>query len=322
MRVSSVKRSEPPIRTVAFAAAAAMLAASLVMAGTGMGAAQERSDLDKLEHEIQTQRDRAAQLDRKAKALAAELRSLRRKSIRAARSTQDSETNLTQLEADLERTRNAVREREKVLDLRRRQLGGTLNALVRLSRNPPQALLLSSGRPIDVIRQAMLLRTTLPVIRDNATDLRAEIDKLAMTRADIVRQLGALRQTTQTHGTQRKQLDALISRKTALLQQTDSERKRTTLRVERLAREARTLKELFASLEAMDPAEPPAAAQSPDKRRRRRTGNSHRNPHGWHCRVPRRCDPSPNGGRSPFRRAAKSRDSMETTPDTAIPPRA
>lgn len=248
MRVSGVKPSDRLARSVRLVAVIALLG---MPAGTlGTAAAQDRNDLDKLESEIKAQRDRAAKLERKAKALANELRSLRRKSIQTARSTQESESELTRLETELQRTREAVRERESKLGTRKRQLGGTLNALVRLSRNPPQALLLSPGRPIEVVRQAMLLRTALPVIQGNATGLRAEIEELAMTRADIARQLDALSETARSHGEQRKRLDALISRKAALLQQTDAERKRTTRRVERLAREARTLKELFAGLQA------------------------------------------------------------------------
>src|SRR3546814_13550026 len=51
---------------------------------------------------------------------------------------------------------------------RRRQMTGTLAALARLSRNPPEALLLSAGEPIDALRGAILLRAAVPELQDRA----------------------------------------------------------------------------------------------------------------------------------------------------------
>ena len=211
---------------------------------------QERGDLDKLNVEIQSQKERAKALSRRTKALAAELKTLRRQSIKLARETQDSESRLTTLETQLQKTRDSVREREQRLALRNKQLGQTLSVLERLSRNPPRALLMSRGRPIDVVRQAMLLRTTLPAIQDRAHDLRDEIDVLAETRKELARQLVALQRVSRDINENRDKLGALIDRKSALLRQTKSERTRIDKRVKRLSREARTLKELFVRLEA------------------------------------------------------------------------
>ncbi|MCG8542983.1 MAG: peptidoglycan DD-metalloendopeptidase family protein [Alphaproteobacteria bacterium] len=211
---------------------------------------QDRGKLDKLNVEIQSQQERAEALGRKTKALAAELKTLRQQSIKLARETQDSESRLTALETQLGKTRDAVREREQRLALRNQQLGQTLSVLERLSRNPPRALLMSRGRPIDVVRQAMLLRTTLPAIQDRAHDLRDEIDVLAETRKELARQLVALQRVSRDINENRDKLGALIDRKAALLRRTKSERTRIDRRVKRLSREARSLKELFARLEA------------------------------------------------------------------------
>lgn len=221
--------------------------------------AQDRGDLNRLEGEIKTQRSREAELTRKSQTLAAELTELRQRAIGAARATQDSESLLTRLERKLRETQDDLRQQEEALAERRQQIGGTLIALERLSRNPPRALLLSPNKPMDVVRQAMLLRTSLPIIQDRAETLREGVAELAATRDDIDRQLEELKGASDLYTDQRGMLDGLIDRKADLLQDTETERKRTAQRLKRLTREAETLKDLFARLEAERPAPPPAA---------------------------------------------------------------
>ena len=136
---SSVKRADRRVAK-AWLARAGMALALLCPAAS---AAQDRSDLNRLESEIKTQRGREAELVRKSQTLAAELAELRQRSIGAARATQDSESLLTRLERKLRQTQEDLKRQEETLALRREQIGGTLIALERLSRNPPRALLLS-----------------------------------------------------------------------------------------------------------------------------------------------------------------------------------
>lgn len=221
--------------------------------------AQDRGKLDRIEGEIKTERGREAELTKMSKTLAQEISALRQKVIGAARATQDSESLLTRLERKLAETRQHLTEQEEALRHRRKQIGGTLLVLERLSRNPPRALLLSPNKPMEVVRQAMLLRTSLPIIQNRADELREGVSALARTRDDIDRQIKALKSADKLHDDQRALLDSLIERKAALLQETEAERQRVRKRLKRLAREAQTLKELFARLEEERPKPPPPA---------------------------------------------------------------
>ena len=256
-------------------------AAALLLAGSA-AFAQDTRDLNRLEGEIRTQKERGQALTEKSRALTKELKTLRRESISMARAIQESEAILSRLEADLEKTREDLAAREAALQEGSQQLGGTLSALERLSRNPPRALLMSPGKPIDVVRRAILLRAALPVIQGRADDLRMEITALDETRADLQRQLAALSRMREGHARQRKDLESVIDRKASLLTQTEAERRRNAKRLKGLARKARTLKELFARLDAErqvappDPFEaeedfsepaPPVPAPNPSKKR-------------------------------------------------------
>ena len=252
---SNVRQADR-LRTPAWLARAGAALIFLTPAGTY---AQDRGDLNRLEGEIQNQRSREAELTRKSEVLAADLAELRQRAIGAARATQDSESLLTRLERKLRQAQDDLRRQEEALAKRRQEIGGTLIALERLSRNPPRALLLSPGKPMEVVRQAMLLRTSLPIIQDRAEELRVGIVELAKTRDDIDNQLSELKSASTLYTDQRELLDNLIERKAGLLQDTDTERKRIAQRLKRLTEEAETLKELFARLEEERPSPPPAA---------------------------------------------------------------
>lgn len=252
-----MRRSDRPFPPAWLAAVGTAVALLLPVAT----AAQNRDDLNRIEGEIESQRSREAELTRKSETLAAEIAALRQKAIGAARATQDSESLLTRLERRLQQTQEELRRQEAALQKRRQQIGGTLLALERLSRNPPRALLLTPSKPMEVVRQAMLLRTSLPIIQDRAEELREGVQELTETRDDINRQLDALKGAADLYTDQHSLLDAVIEKQAALLRQTETERKRTAQRLKRLTHEAETLKELFARLEAERPAPPPAAPQ-------------------------------------------------------------
>lgn len=251
---NSVQRADRPKFTICIAAAGA---AFLLLPQAAL--AQDRGKLDRIEGEIKSEQGREAELSRKSKALAEEIAELRQKVIGAARATQDSESLLTRLERKLAETRQHLAEQEEALRHRRKQIGGTLMVLERLSRNPPRALLLSPNEPMQVVRQAMLLRTSLPIIQNRADELREGVVELARTRDDIDDQIKALKGADRLYTDQRELLDSLIARKADLLQETETERDKVRKRLKRLAQEAQTLKELFARLEEERPAPPPPA---------------------------------------------------------------
>lgn len=254
-----MKRAERPNPKILIA----LCGIALVLLPPGISAAQDRGQLNRIEGEIKKEKGRAAELSRKSKALADEIADLRNRAIGAARATQDSESLLTRLERKLAETQENLRIQEDALRHRRQQIGGTLMILERMSRNPPRALLLSPNRPMEVVRQAMLLRTSLPIIQNRADELREGVLELARTRDSIDSQLDELKSASHLYTDQRDLLDSLIDRKAGLLKETEAERTRVRNRLNRLGREAKTLKELFARLEEERPAAPPPSPPIP-----------------------------------------------------------
>ncbi len=246
MQGSSVKPADVNRR-----AQGAIFAAFAVLLWSAMPAvSQEPTDLKRIEKEIESKKARETVLDRESRSLAADLDELRRESIKAARAAQASEAKLTEFEERIAFLAKQQKAHEASLLAGRRHTAKTLSVLSRMARNPPQALLFSPDRPVEVVRRAMLLRAALPAIRRRAESLRTRIAALTDTRKALEGQRKALKRAQRAYESQQSQLKALLQKKDHLFRRTVSERRRVAERIGILTQEARNLRELFAKLEA------------------------------------------------------------------------
>ncbi|MEL0018925.1 MAG: hypothetical protein VW709_03570, partial [Rickettsiales bacterium] len=158
---------------------------ALLLLPLAEAAAQDRKDLEQIERQIEVKRKQRQSLDQERAALDKGVSVLRRNLIRAARTAQEHESVLTRLEAKLPELEAEAAQRVAALGKRRKQMTGTLAALERLSRNPPQALLLSDAEPLNIVRNTILLRSAIPQLRKRAAALRADLDDIAGIRREL-----------------------------------------------------------------------------------------------------------------------------------------
>ncbi len=204
--------------------------------------------LESVREAIESDQKAAGDLARKAAEQARELQSLRAELRAAARAVQSHEAALDTIESELAVLRGDAARKERALDERRTQLGGTLAALQRLSLRPTAALLVSPGDPNDVVRSGLLLRTAVPEIERQALVLRKDIAELAEFRNRIELRRSALRQAAVDLNHDRGRLETLSGKKNDILQQTRGAQSAADARVSDLRREAQTLEELLSRL--------------------------------------------------------------------------
>ena len=133
----------------------------------------------------------------------------------------------------------------------------TIAALQRIALNPPEAFLVRSDDPADLVRGAILLRAAVPAIESRASALREELDALARIGTDIQLRRQALTVAASALQAERNQLESLIERKKDLFYQTEAERTQAVERAARLVEEAEDLRDLLAKLTAEKEAAPP-----------------------------------------------------------------
>lgn len=232
----------------------AIFAVLSLMFGAHESVAQKSGDLQKIEGEIAKDRQRQVDLDNQSKVIASELRGLRGQMIQTARAVQEQEAHMTQLEEKLNDLNDEARRRRTTLLERNRQMRGTLAAMERLTRNPPHALLLAPGNPIQVVRSATLLRAAVPQIQTRARSLQEKIAALGRIQANILSQYNQLKTATDSLEHERRKMTELVTKKASLRQITNVEKERITKRVAQLTTRAKSLRDLFGQLRPGPPA--------------------------------------------------------------------
>ena len=246
----------------------AAFAAALTFAPVASASAQDKRDLEKIERQIKASQKQREALNQERRSLEKGVSTLRRNLIRAARTAQEQESVLSRLEAKLPELKKSAAERHRALNDRRQQMTGTLAALERLSRNPPQALLLSNAEPLKIVRSALLLRAALPHLRARAVALRQDLSEITTVRTELENRQRKIKSATATLETKRDRLNALMVHKAVERRRMIKATRQVDNRLASLSERAESLRELFVHLQKSARPKPkirrPQTASLPD----------------------------------------------------------
>jgi septal ring factor EnvC (AmiA/AmiB activator) len=242
-------------RTTLAAAAIAALFALPAGAQTTPPAPPARVDvvgdrLHDIERALKESRAHDSSLKEKASALGRETAELRAELIRAARTTQEHEAALADLQAQLAELDQQEQVKAAVLAGHKHRMTELLGALERLAQLPPEAMIALPAAPRDTLRSAILLRAAIPQLEMQAKALRLEIESLAVIREDIDAKRADQQAQAQALAEERARLGALLARKATMEKQTLAERHKAAEAAKSLASEAGNLRELLARIEA------------------------------------------------------------------------
>lgn len=224
------------------------VSSSFVYAATDK--AQAKAELSKINSEIKAAEQKHRELREKAKAARQEILDVRRKMVRAAGSIQEQEESLDRLEeklAEFEAQQALMKNR---LEIRKEQRLRVLAALQNLAWKPTEALLIQPLPPQDTLRSALLLREAVPRLEYSTEGLRKDLMKVASLTTAIRAQYAQIKTMTRRLEQKRKNMDALIGKKSRLQTAFASESARAKSKAENLAKQAGDLKDLLARLDA------------------------------------------------------------------------
>lgn len=246
--------SKPPtrLRTHRGLPATVLISIFLLAAATIPAAAQGSDPgvrLKEIDRAIEEKRRESEASQRKAEALDHEVQTLRREMIAAAAATQSHEAEVTRLEMRLVELDRAESAKTAGLVAGREQFDRALMALQRIARHPPEALIVQPMAASNVVRSAILLRSAVPEIERRTEALRAELADIGVIREAASQRRIELATATEGLKAERRRLDGLVGRKSALKRQADAESRAAAERMEALAGEARDLRDLLAKIE-------------------------------------------------------------------------
>ncbi len=214
-------------------------------------AQQSKQRLKDIDQALDAARSQSKKLTNKAKSLDSNILTLRQGMVSAARLIQYHEQRVTELALQLKELNQIVTEKENSLSQRRGQMGRILLALHRVSKYPPEALIVSPIEPGDAVRSAVVLRSTVPELERRALILRGDIETLNRTRNQAKIQKIELSAASTELEKQRKLLRTLIGRKSRLRRRTLAKNDVASKKVRTLARKARSIRDLMARLEML-----------------------------------------------------------------------
>jgi murein hydrolase activator len=206
--------------------------------------------LKAVEKALDEGRKAQARYAKEAEALAAELTKLRDSSVTAAQTVQVREAAVAAMEEQLAQLTADEAQKVAALQQRSKQYDEFLMALQRLARNPPEALALAPGEPVDALRSALLLGAAIPQIEAKARELQAEIAALALARQRTSAKRRQLVVESAALAKQQIALNAMIARKASLQEQATQSAEITSQRLQQLSAQAGDLRELIESIEA------------------------------------------------------------------------
>ena len=221
----------------------------IVMSPGGAPAQEAGKRLKQVEQALEASETQSETLAREADELQTEIASLQDKSIDVAEKAQNFESRLTRIETMLQDLEVKYEIKTAELQAQHGNLYHTLAALQRIAVQPTEAVLVSRGTPVERVRSALLLQAAIPAIEERAAELRSDLEEIASLRLAIEQQHVQLAATSKALAEERRLLNELIGRKQDLHAQTLGARDSAESNAERLAAEAKNLRDLLARLE-------------------------------------------------------------------------
>ncbi|MBV1885488.1 MAG: peptidoglycan DD-metalloendopeptidase family protein, partial [Parvibaculaceae bacterium] len=208
------------------------------------------SRLKAIEQELIDHQARERLLREQAAKLSAEVLALKKQLVSAAAKVQKREGDVIASEDRLDGLVAAQAVLSAKLKTRQKDMTETLAALQRLDRNPPPALAIQPDDTVAAMRSAMLLSTLVPQLEAEANELRARIEELRLLRASILSERTVLQSANVGLSKERQKLERLLVAKQIAETKAKSQAAKEAREVARLSKEATTLGDLIAKLEA------------------------------------------------------------------------
>lgn len=224
--------------------------------------ARPQQQLEEVQKQLKESRERQRELDREGAKLAQKAQELRRRLVLAARKLQAQEDAVSRSEEQLAVLLAEEAKAAADFDSRREELAQTLSSLARLSRQPPEAMVLAPGSALDMVRASQLIAALVPEIESRAASLKTELERLGRLRSGIAAEQRQLGGAIAKLDAERRELEQLQAETAAEVAQTQEERSAERERASRLAGQAKDLRALVDRLLEQEKREAEARARA------------------------------------------------------------
>jgi len=225
-----------------------VLALSL-MIGSAVIAAPTAKDLAKIEAQIKQAKQQQDESHRKSQALDKEVKSVQKEMVSLAKSVRKHEDQLSLLEQKKKELQNQQDELEQKLSLSSSQMAKIMQGMQTLALRPSEILLVQAKTPIQMLRSHRLMLYSFPIVGGIQQQTQDDLNTLSQVKMDLQTKISAIKTTTAELSDKNEQMEKLAQQKKVLQAQYASSYEKSKAKVEKLAKEAKSLKDLLASIE-------------------------------------------------------------------------
>ena len=221
----------------------------LCMMGQVAWAAPTQKDLAKLEAEIKQEQQAQAEHKRKSQALSQEVKTVQKEMVSLAKTVQKHENQLSLLEQKKKELEAKQSELEKSLSLSSKHLSKIMQAMQTLALRPSEILLVQADTPVQMLRSKQLMQYAFPIVGGIQKKTQEDLSQLSQVKHELQQKIASIKTTTAELTDKNEQMERMAQQKKVLQAQYASSYEQSKAKAERLAKEAKSLKELLASIE-------------------------------------------------------------------------
>lgn len=210
--------------------------------------ASTKDDLNTTRAAIDASRDRQSAIAEQSEKLDRELSELQQKLVEAAAAVQKSETALSASEEKLRILNDQLVEKNAALAAHKEKLAGLIQAALRLSRIPPEAMVMMPGDTGQTMKAAQALEMATDSIKQETASFGQQLAELQALKDKVEEHHQAL--VAQQAGLEkdRKSLKAQVAQRKALLAKLGGEQQVEEEKLKSLVKKANTLQSLMSTV--------------------------------------------------------------------------
>ena len=211
--------------------------------------AAPKDDLAKTQAAIKAAEVEKAKLAKEQEKLEAELKNLQEKLVRSASQVQQSEAQLSDAEGTLTGLTREMERKEKALAGKREKMDGLARMAIRLSRTPPQAMVLMPEGGKERIQAARALSLLTDEIKHEAGIINEDLQAMNRLQSRVAGSRSKAEKIRHASRQEKKAFEKDVAARRSVLDKLASERAAQEKKIASLARKASNLENLITSLD-------------------------------------------------------------------------
>lgn len=208
--------------------------------------AEER--LSEIDSRIEQSRAAVRTAQQQSEGLQREVTSLQERLVATAHTVRMHEEEMAALERQLARLSLEERRVRDHLEARRAELAGLLSAVSRLTRLPPEALIVRPGRAAQAAQTSILLNALVPILREELERVRGDLERIRLLRENLRRGREDLHEVQHLLTREEENLRKLMTARRAEMAAIFAQEKAEAERLAALMSEAETVEALMEQL--------------------------------------------------------------------------